>query len=337
MSMSETDILDAENIDNKKNGKFDPYQAVTDKIINYFESGNFESLPTLWAGGGRPRNAHTGRTYNGINILLLKIRMDEEEWKHPLFLTFNQVKAINKLERFKNLVDENKYPAFVKKGSKGEQVCFWKRIKIKDNDGEEKTIPLLRLYTVFNIDQIEAKPEIREYLYRHAQTTATYENDKERNKSIDSFVKNVGISIRHHGKLAAYNWKTDKIKMPAIKSFISMDAYYATLLHEHVHATGHETRLDRDLKNRFGSDAYAFEELVAELGAAFLCADFSIFQDKWRHHAEYVRVWTNRMREDKHAIFRASSDAAKATTYLWEQQPNGRPNVDNDSSRKSTA
>ena len=345
MTMTETDILAAEGLDRKrkrkKNGKkekFDPYQVVTDKIVDYFESGKFEKMPQLWARLGSPRNAFTGRGYNGINVLLLMIRADEEGWTNPLFLTFNQVKKVS--EKFEHLnetetVDGKErtvYPAFVKKGTKGEAVCFWKRIKVKDDEapGGERTIPLLRLYTVFNVDQIESKPEVREYLERHKDVVMQYDNDGIRNEAIDLFLSHIGSKVSHRGNQAAYDWSADNLRMPKINTFATMDAYYAVRFHEEVHRTGHESRLARDLKNRFGSDAYAFEELVAELGAAFLCADFSIHQEHWRHHAEYVRIWTKRMREDSKSIFKAASLANAAVNYLWEMQPKDLRNAETD-------
>jgi antirestriction protein ArdC len=316
--------------------KFDPYQLVTDKIIAYMESGKFENLPALWTKTGNSRNAFTGRAYSGINVLLLMIRMDEEGWDKPLFLTFNQVKAVaKKFEKLNKteMVDGKErtiYPAYVKKGTKGEQVCFWKRIEVKDDESpdEKKIIPILRLYTVFNVNQLEMKSEVREYLERHATLVAKYEIDGKEIGKVETFLSTIGSDVQHGGERAYYSPATDKIGMPHADTFASMVAYYATRFHEEVHKTGHEARLDRDLKNRFGSDAYAFEELVAELGAAFLCADFSINQTEWRHHAEYIRIWVKRMREDKHAIFKSASLANAAVNHLWEMQPEDLRNKD---------
>jgi antirestriction protein ArdC len=220
----------------------------------------------------------------------------------------------------------------VKKGTKGEQVCFWKRIEVKDDEAKDgkKTIPLLRLYTVFNIAQLEMKPEVREYLERHATPLVEQDNDGKEIEEVETFLNTIGSKVAHGGERAYYTPATDSIGMPHAYTFATMHTYYATRFHEEVHKTGHESRLDRDLKNRFGSDAYAFEELVAELGASFLCADFGIYQSEWRHHAEYVRVWVTRMREDKHAIFKAASLSNQAVNHLWEMQPEDLRNADAD-------
>ena len=326
--MSEMDILQAEKIGEKigSNGngkKFDPYTVITNRIVEYFESGRFENWVALWSRTGTPRNASTGRRYNGMNILLLTIRMEEENWTNPLFLTFNQIRALSK--KFEHLIVNKEgrtvYPASLKKGSKGESVCFWKRIAIHNREeDEEKTIPLLRLYTVFNVEQLDLHSDVRAYLARH-NTSLVFKNDGKRNKAIEKFLKNIGSQVKHGGEVADWSPQNDQIRMPKPETFKDMDAYYSTRFHEEVHRTGHKSRLDRDLTKRFDVDSYAFEELVAELGSSFLCSDFSIHANGWKNQAEYVRVWTTRMRADKHAIFKAASLSNAAVDYLWKLQP----------------
>jgi len=298
--------------------RFNPYEEISKKFIEYFENEESTFCPHEWARTGVPRNLHTGRTYNGVNVLLLWMAMEENEWENSLFATFRQIAEISKMKKFE---DET---CLVRKGSKGTSVCFWKPIEeTHEKDDEEITIKraILRLYRVFNIDQIECSDKVREYLEKH---TLGIGNDDDPIGRIDEFIKNIGSPEKFGGDIAAYNWAKDLIKMPHKKKFASIDSYYSVRFHEEVHRTGRgkdKGGLDRDIENRFGTDKYAFEELIAELGAAFLCADFGIKQDEWRKQAEYVSVWCRRMKEDSGAIFRAAGDASRAVAFLHELQP----------------
>jgi len=290
--------------------KFDPYEHVTNRIIEYFESSDDVEWQAPWQGLNVPHNAHSGRGYNGVNVLLLWIRMQEEGWENALFLTFKQLKQV-----------ADKFPeqqCNIRKGSKSESVCFWKRIESNDKEtGEKKIIPLLRLYRVFNIDQVEASDEVRKELMKHAGAFE-FEDERERDEELEAFLAHLGSKVLHRGNKAAYFPKSDKIHMPKIDKFKSSESYYSIRFHEEAHRTGHESRLNRKLENRFGSDAYAFEELVAEMSSAFLCARFGF--NSTLQHPEYVKHWTKRMGEDKYAIFKSSSLAKDVLDWMDEQQ-----------------
>lgn len=290
--------------------KFDPYKYVTNRIVKYFESSDKPNWKAPWQGMNLPRNADSSRYYNGINILILWIRMQEEEWDSSLFLTFNQIKKI--AEKFP---DEK---CNVIKGSKSESICFWKPITRKDNEtGEETTFPILRLYRVFNVNQVECSDKVRSILTRHS-SVITFEDERDQIAEVEDFLNALGSAVTHKGTKAAYNYVKDTIVMPPMKKFRSTDSYYSTRFHEEAHRTGHETRLNRELKNKFGEEAYAFEELVAEISSAFLCSMFG-FQQDGLQHPEYVKVWCKRMKGDKFTIFRASTLAKDCIEWMQKQ------------------
>jgi antirestriction protein ArdC len=197
----------------------------------------------------------------------------------------------------------------VKKGSKGVPIVFWKPLSItrKDSNGDDvqATLPLLKHYFVFNADDVEGAT--------FSKQGGTLEG------SIDSRVQSVidrlqlaeGVQV---ASAAYYQSSRDLIGMPALSSFRSLADYHATLLHEAVHATGHQSRLDRKLANKFGSEAYAFEELIAELGAAMLCMKCGI--DGQLQHASYIESWLKVLKQDKNAIIKAASKAQAAMDHL---------------------
>jgi antirestriction protein ArdC len=150
----------------------------------------------------------------------------------------------------------------------------------------------------------------------------------ERLESVEEFVFNTGVGIDFDSTKACYNRKTDKITMPDKSLFIDTDqcsateGYYATLLHELTHWTGHPSRMNRDLGKKFGDKQYAVEELVAELGAAFLCTEFDISRPTKEQHAAYIDSWLQTLKQNKHAIFAAASEASKASEFLHQLQMN---------------
>ena len=271
----------------------DIYQTITDKIIESLENGVAPWVKP-WASCGAPRNAVTGREYSGINMILLAM----SPFANPLWLTYNQAKAVN---------------ATVRKGEHGTQVVFFKPFKITDkNDAEskEKSIPLMRTFTVFNAQQIDNLPE------KYTQATKP---------QLDSFADNapaetlLAKAIIEHGKpKACFIPMLDRIHLPNKVEFNSIPDYYATALHELTHWTGHTSRLARDFNGRFGDSSYAFEELIAELGAAFLCAHCSI--NGQLQHASYIGNWLKVLKNDKRAIFTASAAARKAAVFLVGEQ-----------------
>lgn len=271
--------------------KKDAYQLITDKIIEALEQGVAPWVKP-WASCGAPRNAVTGRAYSGINLVLLSMA----PYASPLWLTYNQAKAAG---------------GQVRKGEHGTTVVLFKPLSITEKDegtgdNKEKVIPLLRTFTVFNVQQIDGLPE--------KYTTAG-------RPKLEKFADNVTAetllaqaSIEHGHAQACFIPSIDKIRMPAKTDFRSVGDYYATGLHELTHWTGHKARLARDFGGRFGSESYAFEELIAELGAAFLCAHCYI--DGNLQHASYIGNWLKVLKNDKRAIFTASAAARRASEFV---------------------
>lgn len=280
-----------------KTTKRDTYAVVTASIIAALEAGTAPWVRPWRNTEGMDRNGESGRPYNGINVLLtmwssLMNGFNSNEW-----FTFNQVR---------------KKGGHVKKGSRSTLLVFFKPMEIRVEDevtGEwkKKKIPLLREFNVFNRDQCEGLPE-------RMPVEALPEPD--RNEIVDEWIAALGSKIVSHRRSdrACYSPFLDRIEMPPMKTFDSSEAYYATLFHEHAHWTGHESRLDRDLKNGFGTPEYAYEELIAELASAFLCAEFQV--DGKLQHPEYIASWIKRLKDDKKLIFSAASKARTAVAYL---------------------
>jgi antirestriction protein ArdC len=191
-------------------------------------------------------------------------------------------------------------------------VYFIKQLRVKDDDRNEteaRLIPMMREYTVFNVDQCDGLPDsVR------AGKPMRVRNPDTRDSVADEFLQATRADIREGQGEAYYAAGRDFISMPAFAACKGTDHFYNVIFHELTHWTGHKSRLDRDLKTRFGSHAYAAEELVAELGAAFLCAEFGFDGDLW--NAGYIASWIEVLKGDKRAFFTACSKAAKAAEYL---------------------
>lgn len=270
----------------------DIYQEVTDRIIAALEQGTAPWVRP-WrnnpAAAGMPYNAATGRHYNGVNVLLLWMTGSANGYATPGWMTFKQAKERG---------------AYVRKGEHGTQVVYWDRRQVEDKDkpGELKTVPFLKIFTVFNVAQIEG--------LKTAEPLPLLAGPEH----VEAFLANTGATIRHAGNSAFYNRRDDLIVLPTREQFQSLADYYATALHELTHWTGHESRLARDLGGRFGSESYAAEELVAEMGAAFLCASLGI--EGKLQHPSYIEHWLKVLRQDKRAIFTAAKHATSAADYL---------------------
>jgi antirestriction protein ArdC len=268
--------------------KRDLYADVSARILAELESGAAPWVKPWSATPGQnvPQNAVSNRPYSGCNVILLWLARIRG-WSTPRFLTFKQA-----IEAGGN----------VRKGESGTKVYFVKQLRVTEGEGAEqdtRLIPMLREYTVFNVDQCEGLPDsIR------AGKPMRVRNPETRDALADEFLRSTGADIREgHGE-AYYLPSHDFISMPAFEAFKGADHFYATAFHELTHWTGHKSRLDRDLKTRFGAHEYAAEELVAELGAAFLCAEFGF------------DGWIELLRADKRAFFTACSKAWKATDHL---------------------
>jgi antirestriction protein ArdC len=279
--------------------KRDLYAEVSARIIAELERGAAPWVKpwSATAGMNTPCNAVTNRPYSGCNVVLLWMAR-AAGYRTPRFVTYKQALELG---------------GHVRKGERGTRVYFVKQLQVRDKDSDDESatrlVPMLREYTVFNVDQCENLPA----------RVITLSNTKPRNPdqrdaSVDEFLACSGATIREGSGEAYYRPSDDFISLPAFASFKSAAHFYATTFHELGHWTGHKSRLDRDLRVRFGERAYAAEELVAELCAAFLCAEFSVDGDM--RHAGYVQSWIGLLKHDCRAFFTACSRAQAAADYL---------------------
>ena len=282
--------------------KEDVYSRVTNKIVADLEKGELTWLKP-WEGGTPPRPMRAnGEPYRGVNILMLWFAAMEKGYNSPYWMTYKQAEELG---------------GQVRKGEKGSHVVYANTVTKTETNAKgeevEKQIPFLKTYSVFNVEQIEGLPE---KFYVKYQTPTK----KERSASAEQFFKNTGAKIRHGGGRAYYSQALDTVQMPEFERFHDELGYYGTLAHEVTHWTGHPSRENREFGKRFGDDNYAMEELVAELGAAFLCADLGIAPLPREDTAAYLQSWLKVLKADKHAIFTAASQAQKAADFLHQQQ-----------------
>jgi antirestriction protein ArdC len=288
----------------KMSDKLDVYSRVTNKIVADLERGNLTWLQPWQAGHqagpvSRPLRAG-GKAYRGVNVLMLWAAAMESGYSCPLWLTYKQAAELG---------------GQVRKGEHGSLVVYadkFTKASTDDNGADvEIKIPFMKGYTVFNAEQVDGLPG---HFYA---TVAPINNDINRLETVERFFADAKITIRHGGNQAFYAPGPDFVQMPEIQTFRDAESYYATLAHECTHATRHEKRLDRDLgRKRWGDAGYAMEELVAEIGAAFLCADLGITPETREDHAAYIASWLTVLKNDKRAIFTAASHAQKAADYL---------------------
>jgi antirestriction protein ArdC len=279
--------------------KRDLYAEVSARIIAELGKGAAPWVKPWSAtpGANIPCNAVSNRPYSGCNVVLLWMAQ-AAGYRTPRFLTFKQA-----LELGGN----------VRKGERGTKIYFVKQLQVRDQGADDtsstRLIPMMREYTVFNVDQCDGLPESVT-----AGKPMRARNPDTRDELADAFLQSTGADIREgHGE-AYYVPSRDFISVPAFAGFKGADRFYHVAFHELTHWTGHKSRLDRDLKNRFGCRDYAAEELVAELGAAFLCAEFGFDGDL--RHAGYIASWIELLNADKRAFFTACSQASKAADYL---------------------
>jgi len=282
----------------------DIYQEVTNTIIAELEAGAAPWVKPWTTGAascGLPYNASTKAPYSGVNILLLWDVGIRRGYTVPAWMTYRQAQARG---------------ANVRKGEKGAGIVFTKRVPVKgeadDDVGEDTTTGprmrgFLKHYTVFNVAQIDGLPE------EIAPTPQPLSEDQ-RIERAEAFIAATGADIRHGGDKAYYAPHPDFVALPFPQDFTDAASYYATANHELGHWTGHKSRLDRDFSGRFGDQAYAAEELVAELTCAFVCAALGI-QGELRH-AGYIESWLKLLKSDKRAIFTAASKASAAADFL---------------------
>jgi antirestriction protein ArdC len=283
----------------------DVYSRITEQIVAQLEKG---ARPWI-----KPWNAehaagritrplrHNGQPYSGINILSLWMSAELQGFVAPIWMTFRQALELN---------------AHVRKGEKGSLVVFANAItrterEDKTSEDIERKIPYMKGYTVFNVDQIEGLPEIY-YAKAQAMLDSFVRIDR-----AEKFFASMNATIKHGGNRAYYAQELDYVQMPDFVAFKDAESYYGTLGHEIVHWTKHPARLARDLGRKSWGDAgYAAEELVAELGSAFLCADLNIHQEPREENAAYIASWVEVLKSNSRAIFAAAAHAQRAADYL---------------------
>lgn len=286
------------------------YEIVTDKIIKQLEQG---AIPwkKQWT-AGLPINYSSKKPYHGMNRILLGMT----DYKLPYYVTYKQAQEMG---------------GSVKKGEHGHLVIFWKMLEhVKKLEGGDESdsntgnllvkrdaVPMLRYYTVFNIEQCDGLPVPEELkktitpIDACTQIIAGYEGRP---------------TIEHGGSRAYYRPSTDSVKLPDRNVFDSASAYYSTMFHELTHSTGHSKRLNRftnesEDQHIFGSESYSNEELVAELGSAFLCNDTGIGQSELTNQAAYIQSWLKALKNDTRLIVVAASKAQKAVNWIKNERP----------------
>lgn len=281
----------------------DVYTRVTTRILADLENGVRPWMKPWSAANTEGRITrplrHNGTPYRGMNVLLLWGRALEGGFSAPLWMTYKQAQALG---------------GQVRKGEAGALVVYADRFTRTETDdhGEthERDIPFLKGYTVFNVEQIDGLPE----QYRPAPRPAL--PALQLHREAEAFFERTGATIRHGGNRAYYAPSLDVVQLPPPEAFRDAESYVATKAHELIHWTGHQSRCAREFGKRFGDQAYAFEELVAELGAAFLCADLGITPEVRDDHAAYLAHWLQVLKADKRAIFTAAAQAQRAADHL---------------------
>ncbi|MFM8297532.1 MAG: ArdC family protein [Microcystis aeruginosa] len=286
----------------------DKFQLITDKLIGLIERG---VKPWTKSWHATPyQNLITGHQYTGINPILCGIDSTINQWEHPFFVSFIQAKQVGWT---------------VKNGSKSTWLR-WGGTNVKETENPETgEVELLyykafKFHNVFNVACIDdSNSDVKiDSLIRQRKVTISGNNEL-RLPEIEQFIQQHLPKTQFGGNVAMYHIATDTIRLPEYETFSNATAYYATYLHELVHWTGHQKRCNRPLKNKFGSWSYAFEELIAEIGAAMVCNQLGI-DSKLEHHASYLDFWLKILKDDKKAFFDAARLAIGATQYLTAVQ-----------------
>ncbi|RWK09324.1 zincin-like metallopeptidase domain-containing protein [Mesorhizobium sp.] len=289
-------------------GRANLYGEITDKIISELEAGRLPWVQPWGSAAAKaplslPRNASTRRAYSGINVLILWGAVVEQGYTAQSWLTFRQALALG---------------GNVRKGEHGTTVVYADRFvpddekkRARDTGEDARAVPFLKRFTVFNAEQCEGLPE--DIAVSPPPDPALIE------PRVEALIKATGIEFRIGGDRAYYLPNQDRVQVPPPQAFFEPINWHRTALHELGHATGHPSRLARDFSGSFGTRKYAFEELVAEISAAFSCAALGIVPTV--RHADYIGSWLEVLREDNRAVVRAASLAGKAADWLLGHLP----------------
>ena len=275
----------------------DVYQQITDRIIAELEQGTVPWHKPWNAGSDAPRSLATGKPYRGINSLLLALEREAHGYANPYWATYRQVA---------------KQGGQVRRGEKSSPVVLWKFVKSTDKStGETRSVPFLRYFNVFNVDQCDgcSTPPLavdREHTpVEAAELIVQGYAGTERGPRI----------LPERGDAAYYQIVQDTVQLPKAEHFEDVGSYYSTLFHELTHSTGHESRLNRTFGKRFGDQAYATEELTAELGACFLLAEAEL-QPQYQQSAAYLDSWLKALRAEPRMVITAAGAAQKAADLI---------------------
>jgi antirestriction protein ArdC len=290
------------------------YDEITSKIVAELEAGRVPWVQPWGTAAAKafsamPKNAATRRQYSGINILILWGAAIERGFAGQSWLTFRQARSLG---------------GHVRKGERGTTIVYADRFvpvdekrRASENGEEAQAIPFLKRFTVFNTDQCEELP-------LEIATTAPPPPPGLIEPQVEYLIRSTGIDFRIGGKRAFYVPVEDYVQVPPPEAYFEPINWHRTALHELAHASGHPSRLNRDLSGSYGSKKYAFEELIAEISSAFSCASLGIVPTV--RHADYIGCWLEMLREDNRAIMRAASQAGKVADYLLGFLP--KPVVD---------
>jgi antirestriction protein ArdC len=274
----------------------DLYNKITSQITELMQQHGSDWTRPWTSTAGGPSNVLTGNHYKGINTLLLNLQANDKGYRRPYWATFKQW-------RMKG--------GKVRKGQQGTLCVFYKPIAT-DQPGEGyKTFSIMKHFFLFNADQVEGVefPELEEPVAIEGRIHA-----------VDDLINSTGAIIHETGSRAFYSPSKDHIHIPPLSAFTTPEMFYSTLLHELSHWSGHSTRLDRNegMKGRFGSSAYAMEELVAELASAFLSIQLKVSHEPRKDHAQYLNSWIKVLDQDPKAFSSAASKAQCVTDFLLE-------------------
>ena len=287
------------------------YEDVTGRIVQELEAGTVPWVQPWESSGtalGLPRSAATRKAYSGINILILWNAVIERGFASQEWLTFRQALSLG---------------GHVRKGERGTVICYAdsfipkaERERANEQGDDPSAVPFLKRFTVFNVEQCEGLPP-------HVVPPPRALSEIELSPDAEALIASTGAKIVTGSGEAFYHRGDDVIRLPPRESFVSTADFYCTAFHELGHWTAHPARLARDLKSRFGSEAYAREELIAELTSAFLCAQFGIVPQV--RHSDYLANWLQILKSDPRAIFHAASQASKASDFLLAFRPPEQP------------
>jgi antirestriction protein ArdC len=277
------------------------YDQITERIIAMLEKGTIPWRKPWTAQTGLPRNLVSGKAYRGINVFLLHAMCYES----PFWLTFRQAQELG---------------GNVRKGEKACPVVFWKQLEVEDKESHEvEKIPMLRFYYVFNVAQVDGLKDIP------ANNEATATASTKPVAILENMPKRP--AIKYGMRKAFYSPAEDSIGMPNRECFDSDASFFATAYHEAIHSTGHASRLNRPTvteANGFGSEEYSKEELIAEMGSAFLCGEAGI-ESTQENSAAYLQNWLEQLENDKKLIVQAAAQAQKAADFILGTQFDGVP------------